>query len=276
MLHEDEPPKHPDGPRWIEIRAACGTGPVIHLPHAGSFALASRSMLGMLPAGCGLVAADYPDSHGSSPREFDRLCMGFAQDLKPHLMDGAVLLGASFGGYIAFQIARICEALLGHSFRRVVLVAVPDPRTLRNSLDDAPSWIATLLAREAAHAGSGVDPWVFEEMRSRIEKDLHCLRTLDPHRPEGIQGPLTIFNGEDDPWCDHRAAEDYWKQRSSCPVEYLGFRGRHLPGVRGWSRILGHAIRAGNAPREADQSALAPPSHASTAPVVHRASSVSR
>jgi hypothetical protein len=139
----------------------------------------------------------------------------------------------------------VCEAMLDYSFRQVVLVAVSDPSTLRSRLDIAQPDIPTLLATEAAQGPTPVDPRVFEEMRSRIEKDIDCLRTFDLHPPGRIGGHLTIFNGEDDPWCDHRAAEVHWGQMSSGKTEYLRFSGRHLPGAGDWRTILDGTIGAG-------------------------------
>ena len=111
----------------------------------GSFALAGRFLLDLLPAGAGLVAADYPDRHACSPRAFDHLCLNLAEGLRPHLKEGAALLGVSFGGHLAFRIARICEARLGYSFRQVLLVAVSDPTDLRSRLDAAQPDIANPL-----------------------------------------------------------------------------------------------------------------------------------
>lgn len=117
---------------------------VVAFPGAGGFGGEFRTLRGALPSGSRLVALQYPGRDDEQPGEtsFDDLVAACAARIREPSGSGCVLLGHSFGAFVAYATASALEAA-GTEVAALVVVGADAPDRVTLPVEAARSREAT-------------------------------------------------------------------------------------------------------------------------------------
>lgn len=208
----------------LELRKSPSKHYIIYLPYAGSFGEACIHPLHYLPSTYGYITVDYPTNFMEYQNDANKFAYGLSQQLQGYMNEHTILVGTSFGGYLAYKIAQIYQILSGLIINKVVLISVGSQNVLqRLQVTDFKISLPSDMKKEVYH---------------RLEKDLACLRTLCIQEDILLKSPLYIFIGKDDHFVNETESLSYWKIRANGFFEHHLYHGKHIPSLINWQEIL--------------------------------------
>lgn len=231
------------GPALAAVRAgegrrAAATLRLFCFPHAGGAASLFRRWPSLLPPQVEVCAVQLPGREtrwrDPVPADLSELVEELARALGPLLEPGYALFGASFGGLVAYALAR-----------RLREAGRPDPVRLFVAATPAPDRIAAAGPAGAAPPALAA-PQVNPELARLAARVLgHDLRLIASYRHTPgpvLRCPLTVFGGTDDPTvtADDLAA---WRRHTSADCVLRPLPGGHFVAQESTTRMLG-LIRA--------------------------------
>lgn len=176
---------------------------LVAFPGAGAFGSEFRALRGALPSGARLVALQYPGRAAARPgaTSFDDLVSACAARIRALPEPRCVLLGHSFGAFVAYHTASALQAA-GSEVAALVVVGADAPDRVRLPVEAARS-------REATRAYlDGIGDDVLEqapddEWREIVVDtawwDLALLTAFPGPAKERLRCPVLAVRGRDDP-----------------------------------------------------------------------------
>ena len=208
-------PGDPRGPR------------VLAIPFAGGGPLAFAPLAARLPDDWSLWAVDPPGhlrTRGPLLRSVDAMRDLYLELIPPELLAGAVLLGHSLGGYVAFALAERLEAC-GRPAPAVVIAAVrppdrPDPDLALAAMTDE-ALFAWLLRLGGIPGGAGDPREIFEFYRDVLRADLVAFDTFDAGVRRLRATPLQVIGANGDLLAPAGEVRGWSRYAADCRVELI-------------------------------------------------------
>ena len=204
---------------------------VIGFPYAGGQSLAFRELAGELPQEWGMWAID-PPGHGWTPgpalETIPDMVDAYLLHIPQELLDGAVLVGHSLGGCVAFALTQQLQEH-GRATRAVVLSAARPP----HRKDEYESFLTMTDERllECLIQIGGVptqwaaEPEIFDHFKGALRADFRAFEAFEIDRPlEGV--PAMAFGGMQDVVCRPQHVFEWSRYCPGCRVDFVG--GDHL------------------------------------------------
>lgn len=175
---------------------------VVAFPGAGSYGREFRPLRDRLAGAARLVTLQYPGrsgpDQGTPAASFDDLVAACVARVRDRCPAGCVLVGHSFGGYVAYATA----AALGTDVEALVVVGAnaPDRFSLPAEATRSPEGARAFLAR-AGEDGPGPAPgseWA-ELAAATAWRDLVLLAGFPGTARARLRGPVLAVRGADDP-----------------------------------------------------------------------------
>lgn len=199
---------------------------LICLPHAGGQSLAFRALADALPQEWGVWAIDLPGHGWADGPPLDTI-PAMAQECLRHIPDdivsGAVILGHSLGGCVAFEFASLLVEA-GTPPAALILSATRPP----NRLADYESFV-TMNDEQLLHCliaiGGLPEEWVrepelFNHFKGAIRADLIAFESFSITRP--LQGvPCLVLAGVQDVVCRPEHSFEWSSYCPGCRVELI-------------------------------------------------------
>jgi len=223
---------------WFRTWPARNGQPIARLicfPHAGVGASLCNGWSESLPDSVELMAVQLPgrENRLQEPplRDFEPLKLALRQILPNYIDLPMGLFGYSFGGTIAFEIAREMtdhDAPPCHLF--VGAIAAPQLERAVSSISELPD--EAFIAEIQANFG-GIPPQVAEEpellkmVLPAMRADMHIIETYryQPGRP--LPCPITALGGSDDPVAT-MADLSRWSELTTGRFRHRIYTGRHF------------------------------------------------
>ena len=267
VIHAADHGEVPDG--IVPIQADGDQAPLILFPGAGGSLLYFQHLIGTLDADMPVWGAQMAGAAGQSAIAIDvaALAARYVDAIRRRWPDGDVrLAGHSFGGLVAFEVARQLR-LLGSTVSFVGILDNPAPpsRDAASPVTDHPErdWfvhIATRIERlygvdlrlqdgAAWDGGPSNNEWLVDRLLAAdvlpadtnrayfarwVELYRASVAAADAYRPEGpvLDVPLTVFSAlETDAVLDRPAVESDgqgWTRYSTLPVRVIPVPGSHI------------------------------------------------
>ncbi|MGW1619918.1 thioesterase II family protein [Streptomyces sp. NPDC002172] len=193
---------------WLLGRVQPGTEgePLFCFPHAGSGASAFRLWPSRLPASVRCLPVQLPGRENRvtdpMPDTMDELAARTVNALLPMLRPPYVLFGHSFGGLLAYAVARHLHER-GHPLPRALLISGARPPHLaaEESYHTLPH--DELLSHVRATNGIAEPLLKHEEFVRRLldvlRNDLRIAAEYRPNADEPLPCPIRVFAADDDP-----------------------------------------------------------------------------
>lgn len=214
------------------FRPAASAAPrLICLPYAGGQSLAFRWLAEQLPQAWGVWGID-PPGHGwaaGPPLDrIERLVDAYLQHLPAELLPGAVLLGHSLGGCVAFALA---QRMLreGQGPAALILSGTRPPHRAADytsfvGMDDA-TLLATLIEIGGVPAEWAQEPELFDHFKDALRADFEAFEAFEPGAPiETI--PVAVVGGLQDIVCRPEHLFEWSRFCPGCQVDFL--EGGHM------------------------------------------------
>jgi thioesterase domain-containing protein len=219
-------------------RGADGVPPLFCVPGLGGSALVLNGMAAALPDGITLYGFEAASHRGlPSPKSLTAMAEAYVDDLIAFLdVDGErggpfVLAGYSFGGVVAFEMARVLLER-GHPAARLILI---DPNLVRPGLWRRRLSAGRKRARRPLHRGQTRK----QRNAGRIDRvaSLHT-RLAGRHRPSVFHGSIVLVSSASrrrrmgDDLLGLQSLVDGTIEAHALPGHHLELiRGEHVPGV---------------------------------------------
>ncbi|WP_370964021.1 thioesterase II family protein [Amycolatopsis sp. cg9] len=162
---------------------AAGTPQAVCFPHAGGDVTAFAGLAAALAPALEVRAIRLPARGGRftdvMPGSFAALVTSVVEGLLPHLRPGSLFYGQSFGGLLAYEVARALPA--GHRPRIVVPACAPPPAAWPGSIPPTGQRASELLERCGLAGALPDDPAIRELAVATIRTDLAVCRSYRPH-----------------------------------------------------------------------------------------------
>ncbi len=222
----------------------CRTG-VLCIPGVGGTVFSFDPMIEGLPSWCPVYGLPYPGISG------DRQALSRVEDLADRLVESSIsilpkrpiLVGYSFGGFVAFEFARrVIER--GHDPIVVVIDAAPVSLALyRTGLGRLRNWKLRLanvlpdsIAKRAGLNGSSA----MKHLRSVVAASFEAIRH---YSPTPLDVPVTLLRTMETDFSPFQEVEDLGWRKLTPRVTVDSLPGRHLDVFRGASMELAQKIR---------------------------------
>lgn len=182
---------------------ASGAPRLVCLPHSGGPPHVFEALAAALPADWSVRALDLPGhvrTQGAPLRSVDAMALACLHGLPAGLLEGAVLVGLSLGGYVALALARAL-ARRGAPPPALAVLATRPPgerrgeRPSRQSDEALFGWLAEL----GGVAGTGPE-WreIFDVFKGALRADLEAYEGYDPGPAAAPPCPALFVGGLDD------------------------------------------------------------------------------
>ncbi len=222
----------------------CRTG-VFCIPGVGGTVFSFERLMEGLPSWCPLYGFPYPGISG------ERKPMSRVEDLADTLVDASIsrlpknpiLVGYSFGGFVAFEFAR---RLLERDYRPMVVVIDAAPVSLelyRGGSGTIRNWklkLANVLPDSLANRVGLKKSFAVKHLRSVVAASFEAIRH---YSPMPLDVPVTLLRTKQTDFSPFQEIEDLgWRKLTPhVTIDYLP--GRHLDVFRGASMELAQKIR---------------------------------
>ena len=207
----------------------CRTG-VYCIPGVGGTVFSFNRILGGLPSWCPVYGLPYPGISG------DREPLRRVEDLADALVESSismlprcpVLVGYSFGGFVAFEVARrIIER--GHEPVVMVIDAAPESLALyRGGLGTLRNWklrLTNVLPESIAKLARHNSSFAMKQLRSVVAASFEAIRHYEP---ESLDVPVHLLRTSQTDFSPFDDIEDLGWRRLSSRVTVDHLPGRHL------------------------------------------------
>lgn len=241
-----------DGGRMgLRVLKPEGRTRLLAFPYAGGQALAFRPLAAALPEDVALAAVD-PPGHGFCAGPARERVEDVVADCLAHVpgewLDDVVLVGHSYGGYVAMGLAAALAAR-GRPPRGVVLGATRPPHRRDAyasfaAMDDA-TLLRTLVAMGGMPSGREAEA-LFAWGKDALRADFRAFDTFAPPE-EPIPAPVLALGAWDDAFVRAPDVREWARWAPGCRVELLS--GGHLFLL---SQAAEHAARIGRFVAELD------------------------
>lgn len=234
-----KPPAEPTYLRFADNRIGLrrfrwptGDAPrIVCLPYAGGQSLAFRGLAEHLPKEWGVWAIDPPGhgwAGGAPLAQVEAMADAYLGHLPLEVFSGAVLLGHSLGGCVAFALAeRLIQ--LRRAPRALVLSATRPPHRAAEydsflSLDDQ-GLLDVLIQLGGVPADWAAEPELFAQFRDVVRADFQAFESfrLDGRR---VDLPVLAVGAPEDVVCRPAHVFEWTRFCPSCEIEFVG--GGHL------------------------------------------------
>jgi thioesterase domain-containing protein/acyl carrier protein len=222
----------------------CRTG-IFCIPGVGGSVFSFERLVDGLPSWCPLYGLPYPGISG------ERKPKSRVEDLADTLVDASIsklpknpiLVGYSFGGFVAFEFAR---RLVEREYRPVVVVIDAAPVSLalyRGGSGTIRNWklkLANVLPESLANRVGLEKSFAVKHLRSVVAASFEAIRH---YNPAPLDVPVTLLRTIETDFSPFEEVEDLgWRKLTpQVTIDYLP--GRHLDVFRGASMELAQKIR---------------------------------
>jgi surfactin synthase thioesterase subunit len=212
----------------LHLREGEASAPrVICLPHSGGAPHIFEALAEALPSTWSVRALDLPGhvrTQGAPLHSVDAMALAALQSLPTSLLEGAVLIGLSLGGYVARALARAL-AHRGSAPPALVVCATRPPHMRRDH--ERPSSLPTdalfrWLVDLGGMPGSGPE-WleIFTVFEPALRADLRAYETYDPGPDAPPPCPTLFIGGHDDTQTPPALFTPWAQQDPSARVEIV-------------------------------------------------------
>lgn len=190
-------------------------------PNAGGQSLVFRELAASLPSNWAFAAIDFPGhgwACGPPIDDADSLVDLSRRELSDRLQSRPVLLGFSFGGYVAFSLAQRLEAE-GLSPAALVLIAIPPPHRRPDYVSLASLDESALVHFLVQIGGFPVDwanqPEILNLFLPALRADLVAFESFNAARQK-VHAPTLVLASESDALCRPEHLPDWEQYCSDC------------------------------------------------------------
>lgn len=217
----------------LELKKSTSDKNIVYFPYAGSFAKASMNLINFIPKEYGFLVIEYPDNFSFVDNDFNKFAWHLGQIIREYLTSDTILMGTSFGGYLAYKISQLYHMANQYSADKLILISVQDIIQLKNLISSPNLDISSLflLNNLSNHE-------ITNEIYRRLQKDIDCLKSIEINNKIKILSDTYIFNGKEDPTCHHEKTIPYWKERTLGKFRSINFEGSHIPTLLSWEQIF--------------------------------------
>ena len=230
----------------LNTKKSC-TKNLIIFPGAASLASSWSSWAVNFP-NTKVLIAEYPgrgiNIEKKTEGDFLSLCRQYVNSLQSYLQEDCIFLGYSFGGYLAYEVAKQLELSQKIVIKHLFLAGVSDyahyaTKKLEIMCLRDNSLLREFLKENVVKSNSKKDmEEILDIFVPILRRDIKMLTSYQ-FRAYKIQSPLNVYNGSHDVLCHHQQASLRWQDHSQ-KTSYFTYNSNHRLTVEGQDLIKDH------------------------------------
>lgn len=224
----------------------------VFFPPAGSIAASNHKWTPFIPSHTNAISIEYPGrgvaiQEKNSP-SFDLLTEKIAHSLLSYPLGDFYFIGESFGGFVAFEVAKSITKKCNLTLEKLLLISVAEWETNKRNLQKL-TFLTNAIFEEELRKNIFQNNFHINHILSAkeyflplIRQDMLLLQNSNICFEDRISASLMVANGTQDAFCHSLLSKEFWQKQIKGRYQYYTYDGCHIPNHQQMQIIMNEFI----------------------------------